>query len=227
MYEQSMEPQVQPGHPYKKLGGWLVFLVVMAILGAVIKLFTLPDFIKAFQQLAGGSWAPLVDSLLNLAGLAMGVAFIVTVFRRGPRFLFFWQLGWAAALVKQLLFAGGLIVEFAGKSADEILEALEQAQPDRIAQLEEIMAQSGLTMEKIMPIIVGVAAAIGFLAVLGCVLRFLFVTLYYRRSVRVRTYMGSGEYLRLAFFTRKANPQPAVPDEGAAESEVESEETSE
>ena len=37
--------------------------------------------------------------------------------------------------------------------------------------------------------------------------------LYYFRSVRVRTYMGSDEYLRLAFFTKKIKgPEPAAPD---------------
>jgi len=37
--------------------------------------------------------------------------------------------------------------------------------------------------------------------------------LYYFRSVRVRTYMGSDEYLRRAFFTKKVKwPEPAVPD---------------
>jgi len=42
------------------------------------------------------------------------------------------------------------------------------------------------------------------------------VLLYYFRSVRVRTYMGSDEYLRLAFFTKKIKgPEPAVPDAAA------------
>jgi len=37
--------------------------------------------------------------------------------------------------------------------------------------------------------------------------------LYYVKSVRVRTYMGSDEYLRLAFFAKKVKgPEPAVPD---------------
>jgi len=41
----------------------------------------------------------------------------------------------------------------------------------------------------------------------------LFAMLYYTRSVRVRTYMGSDEYLRLAFLTKKMKgPKPAVPD---------------
>jgi len=35
-------------------------------------------------------------------------------------------------------------------------------------------------------------------------------TLYYAKSVRVRTYMGTDEYLRLGFFTKKARaPEPA------------------
>ena len=38
-------------------------------------------------------------------------------------------------------------------------------------------------------------------------------TLYSARSVRVRTYMGTDRYLRLAFFTRRVRgPVPLVPD---------------
>ena len=41
----------------------------------------------------------------------------------------------------------------------------------------------------------------------------LFWTTYYAKSVRVRTYMGSDKYLRLAFFTKKIpGPMPVVPD---------------
>ena len=41
----------------------------------------------------------------------------------------------------------------------------------------------------------------------------MFVMLYYTRSVRVRTYMGTDEYLRLGFLTKKVKgPEPAVPD---------------
>jgi len=42
----------------------------------------------------------------------------------------------------------------------------------------------------------------------------LLVMLYYTRSVRVRTYMGTDEYLQLGFFTKKIKgPKPAVEDE--------------
>ena len=48
----------------------------------------------------------------------------------------------------------------------------------------------------------------------------LFAMLYYTRSVRVRTYMGSDEYLREAIFTKKIkSPEPAVPDKSDANQE--------
>ena len=41
----------------------------------------------------------------------------------------------------------------------------------------------------------------------------IFVMCYYTRSVRVRTYMGSDEYLRLGFLMKKVKgPEPAVED---------------
>jgi len=41
----------------------------------------------------------------------------------------------------------------------------------------------------------------------------IFVMLYFTSSVRVRTYMGSDEYLRLGFLTKKVKgPKPAVAD---------------
>ena len=43
----------------------------------------------------------------------------------------------------------------------------------------------------------------------------IFAMLYYTRSVRVRTYMGTDEYLRLGFLTKKMKgPKPAVRDKG-------------
>lgn len=231
MYEQQPTMQqpamqqtfAQPAgpHPYKKMGGWLLFLVIMAILGVVFKVIGLlgaDGVVNTVRSVTEGLWRPLADNLLNLALLAVSVVFVVMAFKRDPRFLLFWQFGWIASLVKRLLFAGDLISGTAGASADEFLQALEASgQGYRLEQLEEIMAQTGLTMEMFMSIIVGVMIAVGIFAIVGCFLRFLFVTLYYRRSVRTRTYMGSGEYLRLAVCTRKANVQPAVPDEAAPE----------
>ena len=43
----------------------------------------------------------------------------------------------------------------------------------------------------------------------------IFVMCYFTRSVRVRTYMGTDEYLKLGFFTGKIKgPKPAAEDEG-------------
>ncbi|MDR2686271.1 MAG: hypothetical protein LBB75_00840 [Oscillospiraceae bacterium] len=58
--------------------------------------------------------------------------------------------------------------------------------------------------------------ALPMLALQGAMLLFsvIFVMGYYTRSVRVRTFMGSGEYLRLGFLTKRAKgPRPAVEDE--------------
>jgi len=52
-----------------------------------------------------------------------------------------------------------------------------------------------------------IAVAIGVLAIFGLWM------LYYVRSVRVRTYMGTDKYLRLALFTGKVpGPVPLAPD---------------
>ncbi|MCL2495266.1 MAG: hypothetical protein FWE98_06375 [Oscillospiraceae bacterium] len=48
-------------------------------------------------------------------------------------------------------------------------------------------------------------------AFLACSL--VFAMLYYTRSVRVRTYMGSDEYLRLGFFTKGVKGPEAAADE--------------
>jgi len=232
MYDQQQPYQPYPQqpagpHPYKKLGGWPLFLVVVAIFGVAIKLFGLlgsSGIFVAFSQLSIAGWQPLVDNLLNLAILAASVVFAVLLFKRSPRFLICWQIGWAASLAKQLIFAATMLSGFIGITAEEFLELyLAQAQDYRFAQLEALMAQTGLTPEGFGSIVMGFIFAVGIGAVLVCVLRLVFVTLFYRRSVRVRTYMGSGEYLRQAAFTRKANPQPAVPDDAAIEKGTEEE----
>ena len=52
------------------------------------------------------------------------------------------------------------------------------------------------------------------IATIGLPVTFSLMMLYFARSVRVRTYMGTDKYLRLAFFTRNVcGPMPAVPDE--------------
>jgi len=52
-----------------------------------------------------------------------------------------------------------------------------------------------------------ICVTVGVLAVFGLWM------LYYARSVRVRTYMGTDRYLRLAFFTKRTRgPAPMVPD---------------
>jgi len=206
-----------PPHPFKKMGGWPLFLAVMTILGAVIKLFGLlgsNGIAGAFRYVSITGWQPVADNLINLAILAASVVVVVMLFMRNPRFLMIWQIGWVASLVKALMFAAAMLSTFAGITPEEFLDIyLAQAQDYRFAQMEELMAQTGLTPEGFGSIVMGVLFAVGIGAVLVCLLRLVFVTLFCMRSVRLRTWMGAGEYLRLAVFTRKANPWPAVPDD--------------
>jgi hypothetical protein len=55
---------------------------------------------------------------------------------------------------------------------------------------------------------------------IGSVIGFLIWRTYFKKSVRVRTYMGGDQYIRLSLFSKNAvPPQPAVPDgygEGSA-----------
>ncbi|MDR2615149.1 MAG: DUF2569 domain-containing protein [Oscillospiraceae bacterium] len=62
------------------------------------------------------------------------------------------------------------------------------------------------------PLLVG---AFDFSRILGSILGFAIWEAYIRNSVRVRTYMGSGEYLLRTLFARSASPEPAVPDDDA------------
>ncbi|MCL2300590.1 MAG: hypothetical protein FWC27_10655 [Firmicutes bacterium] len=59
----------------------------------------------------------------------------------------------------------------------------------------------------------GTSLATDIIITAGILLSLFLWTLYYANSVRVRTYMGTDKYLRLAFFTRKAQgPAPLAPD---------------
>lgn len=54
-------------------------------------------------------------------------------------------------------------------------------------------------------------------SLLSSIVGFVIYTAYVRKSVRVRTYMGSDEYLRLSIFSKNTTaPSPAVPDDAGA-----------
>jgi hypothetical protein len=189
----------QPKHPYKDLGGWLLFFVVVAILGDVSSFFSLIGKNGLPAALVSGNWLSILTQLVSLAVLALSVVWIVMIFRRDPRFFRIWQLEWLASFISMPFAIGTMAFAFAGDGFT--------------AAFSEMFDEFGMDAAEIVPFVkVGILVG-GVLGLLLFILFFFLMMRYYKSSVRVRTYMGSDQYLRLAAFTKKANPQPAVPDE--------------
>jgi len=209
------QPQAQ--HPYRQIGGWLLFFVICNILGMVTSFFGLwgdSGIVSALRGLASGKFLPLVENLVSVAVLALSVIFLAMLFRRDARFLRFRQLGWIVSFFGQAVTAGQMLSAAAGLSGRGLSALLEEFGQLEILELfEEFAALLGMSAEGMLSAVSIFLFVIGITTVLGGILYFFLMTLYYSRSVRVRTYMGSEEYLRLAVFTKKADPRPAVPDE--------------
>jgi len=183
-------------HKYRKLGGWLLVFIIFAFLAAlstvVDLLFSRTGFLRSFSAYEGAMfWLQLLIQMCLLYEAALRVTYAVMLFRRDQRFARTWQL----------MFIGQFIRPLA-----QLVIHLRYGFPERAASAYNTAFAIGLTND-----------IFAFLP--GLLLLFL-LTLYLRKSVRVRTYMGSDEYLRLAVFTRKATPIPAVPDENNAGTRV-------
>ena len=215
MYDQQPYgpvPYIQPEHPYRRMGGWLLFFVILTIIGCLFSFLGLlgkDGIASAVSDLFSGKWHPMANTLVSLYGLGMNLVFLVMVFQRDQRFLRVWQLGWLASLVKQLRFAWSMITAAGVFSSAEFQE---YADNDLIEQFEEIAARLGMSLEGALSTILIIMLVMAVIALGLCLLYFYLMTRYYRDSVRVRTYMGLGEYLRLAVLTKRANTMPAVPD---------------
>ena len=166
-------------HRYQKLGGVLLFIVVIFFL-QVVSVATqfgeggLMDVLRRWDMFIGA------QGILLAAGQVVSMLLVIIyvfaafgILQRDPHFLRTRQLAFAAIAVNLLLqLAGGLLYGF---------------------------GESGRLALILQAVIYAVNALIAML--------------YYTRSVRVRTYMGSDEYLRVAFFTKKAKgPAPAMED---------------
>ena len=212
-------PQYQPypqHHPYKDMGGWLLFFVICTVLGIVSSIFSLfgsNGIAIALQDISSGNMLPLGENLISLCGLALNIAFLVLLFRRDPRFLRFRQLGWIPSFINQVIFAVSMLSAATAFASQEIIGEFEEfGMLGAIEALEDLAALLGMSAEGIMSFFFTIMAVVGVASVLMSILFFFLMTRYYSTSIRVRTYMGSDQYLRLAAFTKKANPQPAVPD---------------
>ncbi|MCL2495265.1 MAG: hypothetical protein FWE98_06370 [Oscillospiraceae bacterium] len=178
MSDYNPAPMQNASHPYQKLGGWLLFWVVMAILAvfySVVELFSNTGFLRNWQTYSGLEfWLQLLLLLCLLYEMIMDAVYAIMAIQRNPRFVLAWQLIYAGSIVNAPV---------------QLTVHLLYGYPEGITFASDIWSF--------------------FVIALGLGL----MTLYFARSVRVRTYMGSDEYLRLAFFTKKMKwAQPAVPD---------------
>ena len=185
-------PEQKKTHPYQKLGGWLLFIVVSNIisLSVVIALeFTQAGTVSSLRaMLASGTvdWMLLFTQFVTLYALAMGAVQLIMIIRRDARFLRFYELSCVGTVVTSIL---SLITALSSVNWSDAMEA-------------------GLVI---------FFAIFEAIAPVGSI--FIWYA-YYTQSVRVRTYMGSDEYLRLAWIAKKdKGPKPAVPD-GAEEQAV-------
>jgi hypothetical protein len=163
------------GHPYKKLGGWLLALVVMQIIA--VALLTIV-FIVSMVALAGVfRWLGIsfqfyliVACAVYIAACIVDLRFTYMVAKRNPRFLRYYD-------ILMIILISVILLEF-------ILIGFD---PDSVGNL------------------------------IGSLIGFLIWRTYFKKSVRVRTYMGSDQYIRMSLFSKNAvPPQPAVPDEASA-----------
>jgi hypothetical protein len=162
-------------HPYKKLGGWLLALIVAQSIAIVIiaiaSITVIAELCDWFEFLPANYKTYVVIAIfVIIAELTAFCGFVYMVVTRNSRFLQFFD----ALMLINTLFAvfGMLAIEFDWDGISELL---------------------------------------------GGIISFVVLTIYYRKSVRVRTYMGGDEYLRLSIFSKNAvAPQPVAPDGGAA-----------
>ncbi|MCL2300591.1 MAG: hypothetical protein FWC27_10660 [Firmicutes bacterium] len=175
-------------HRYQKLGGWLLTIVIFTFIGAfsnVVSHFNSNGFLRVWPNYQPGEfWMQLVIVICMLYIGALQITYAVMIIRRDPRFARIWQLIYIGSFLKQ---AATMMIHL-GYGYPEVLNS-EYSSNDAVGLIADII--------------------ILLLLVLG----FFLFTQYFRKSVRLRTYMGSDKYLKLAFFTKKTEgPVPMVPD---------------
>ena len=175
-------------HRYQKLGGWLLVIVVVTFIGAfgvVLNLFSEDGFLRFASGYAGVKlWMELLIQACMLYEGIMQVIYAVMIIQRDPRFGRTWQLKFIGNVLRTL---AKLILHVA------------YGFPPRAFGSTDVTFSFGLTND--------IFAFLPFLLFVAL------IALYLKKSVRVRTYMGTNKYLRLMLFTKNAEgPEPMVPD---------------
>jgi len=191
-------PQQNPGYPqqgqgyappgfvgpyegYRKMGGWLLFFVICGILGIVMNIVTLFREVATYSENAGllRAVSGSIKTALNLA------------------------------LYGQIIIALGVVFQIVF-----IVNIFQRKPPFlRFYQISAIVLLCASIISFFIP-----AGMIGFDAfagnvmsqvvsgLIGSIVGFFLLTYYYCKSRRVRTYMGSDEYMAKALFSYKQPP---------------------
>ena len=157
---------------YSKIGGWLLFFVIVNIISVARALLIVKNEITgsvdilqyAYGNISTALIINIIAQVTTFAALVLAVMWIIQVFQRKTMFL-------------------------------------------RILQIESIIMTASYILSFIAISIIGFENYDGNVistntsVLVGTVAGFFLMTLYYCKSVRVRTYMGTDEYMNKAIFS--------------------------
>ena len=171
-------------HPYKKIGGFLMFLLVSTVIGFAMTPLAILLFVfltrmmgELDPELAAMFTGQIISMTFTMAISLVGSIPAIQLLRRKTNFLTLYHIitigGWAVLPV-QLLFLWH--------------------------QSAAVLSPWGFVSSAAYGLVIGI-------------ITFILYRMYYTKSVRVRTYMGTDAYITQCPFTRGvAPPVPAVPD---------------
>jgi len=93
-------------HPYQKLGGWLLLIVIFTFIFAfsgLIGSFSQDGFFRSWPGYAGGEfWLQLMIQCCTFYTATLQVTYAVMLIKRDPRFARTWQLIYIGSFLKAL-----------------------------------------------------------------------------------------------------------------------------
>ena len=175
---------------FQGMGGWLLFFVILGVLGIIINAVTAFQNIGALStlrtmpgiELNGALPILVINAVLIFVTVALFSVSLVQLCGRKSRFFFLYQLSFFVGFVGGILaFVGIGMVTFEGRSID---------------------IPPGTIRDFVISI-----------------LWFILLTAYYSNSVRVRIFMETTDYLKQAIFAFKRDHDPFItltPEDAAA-----------
>lgn len=196
-YQPQPNQSYAPGaHSYQKLGGYLKFVMIgNYILGGVWLLYIIPIVIGFFNLLKLTSY---------LGSYAQGLT------------AFMWYS--YVLLVLCMIFGAYISIGFSNRVRKKDPDFLRFIQSALIkflvvsfpAMIIQMLWAKSFDVYGIMDYSSQIAGVVR--VIISGVCSEVFCYFYFGKSVRVRTYMGSDEYLKRSIFNKNSQPVPAVPD---------------